>query len=430
MISESPGRQLPRLSVAPYHSLDFTLAEIGMATDELLSLPWMKAGVARASRSRLGVLLRFGAFVGRVTIPNAFLIELQELVPGTVATLAPLTAAGRRWTWSRAQEGPATVPPWVALAQRYAAALGLLLTAGVPKDYVPVRLESRRPRGAINIRRTLAIRAKGHPDVVASNVRLLTEDIPTNRVALAAAVRAEVLLKDRPDELRSLRTAIRALEGATLEVAPDIRNARQRAEPSYVELLELAALLIAGVSTMPVGETEAEQPVDVWFDAATIFEAGMRHLVERIMGPANVRAGLGDGVQLFDRPEVGHGEDWPANPDIVVKGSSGTLVLDAKYRRHGATESRPEIYQLIAHAAAYDAKSAALVVPRLFTGDASRHLGTDRAGRRYDVIVVDVLEPATAQEELGRWLVERGALALPRHSSSIPPSPSSVGAPR
>lgn len=409
-----PDRRV-RIEARPYQFIEFRRDELGMTVEDLRRLPWARAGVATIRPGRLGVRIEFGPYVGRLEIPGRYVIDLRELVPGTVAVLAPLGAGGRRWIEAEVGVGDVNVEPWTLLARAFARRLLDYVRSGVRPLYVPVQFDSDRPRGHINIGRS-AVRywSHGRLTMVSSDVRLLTDDTALNRLALGAAVRAEYLLRDDAAALLELRTGLRALAGVLLEPAPDVRAARAIVDPDFADMVELASLIVSGVSTLPEDLDVDEQVVNVWFNVAAIFEAGMRALVADCCPPGTVRKGRGDGVTLFCPEPTGPDgapQSLDADPDIVVDAPPTTAILDAKYRAGGADVGRPELYQLIAHANAYGARRAALVVPRLAPDDASRHLGVDTVGRSYDVVVVDADDALRARDELARWLEQLGAAA-------------------
>lgn len=397
------------LTAKPYRTLDFRRDELGVDETELQQLPWAKAGVAQIRSGRLGISLQVGPFVGRITIPGRFVIDLLELVPGTLEAMAPLALQGRRWIAATGQTGTVAVEPWVVIAELFTAGLKAYVDGGVDRRYMPRQYDTNHPRGTLNVRRSVSrFWSRDRWDWVSSDVRWLTEDTAVNRLMISAAVRAEYLMDARPTQLMPLRTAIRALAGVRVLVSPDVHAARATSDPVDRDLVELAVLLVHGMTGLPVGEVAPAQPVDVWFDVSQVFEGAVRHLVADLLPPGTVRAGKGDGVQLFS--DNGRTRDYPADPDVVVTVGDGVVaaVLDAKYREHGAKVERDEIYQLMAHAAAYGARSAALVVPQVSAEDRSFALGTDRYGRHYDVLVVDATDSFRARAELERWLESRG----------------------
>jgi hypothetical protein len=229
-------------------------------------------------------------------------------------------------------------------------------------------------------------------------------------VLVAAAARAERILAGAPASsgLRKLRRSLTAFTAVPLEMAPDIGRARAELGPyanaEMIGLLELAELIIKGVSALPETEADRDQPASVWINVDAIFEQAVRKVVTALLH-VPVRAGHGDGTKLLHG-----GEDMDANPDVVIEAPSGIVIADAKYRRHGADVNRDELYQLMAHSAAYDARRAALVTPKIRATDTDRFLGKDLRGCLFEVVVVEASSQELFRSQLQTWLARCGSM--------------------
>jgi 5-methylcytosine-specific restriction endonuclease McrBC regulatory subunit McrC len=208
-----------------------------------------------------------------------------------------------------------------------------------------------------------------------------------------------------------------AFTAVPVETSPDIRSARADLGPYATEelvgLLDLAELIVKGVSALPEDAFDREQPASVWINVEAIFEQAVRKLVAELLS-SPVHAGRGDSVQLLR-----DGESLEADPDIVIHHAEGTVIIDAKYRRHGTDVSRPELYQLMAHALAYEARHAALVTPRIRATDTDRFLGIDSRDCIYDVVAVDTHSADLLRTQLEAWLVHCGATAVDPADSGL-----------
>lgn len=414
-----PTRRPQRASPVPAHIrtqgwsvLDFTTRELAGATlEEIRTLPWAEAGVATVESSRVGYRLRVGGFAGRITLPGDVTVDIEELVPGTVASLAPLAAGGRRWRYEWQATGRAELAAWLELAETYGERLYDYVATGIDRRYLPQVWLTTRPRGHVNARRTATAWAHGRRPALSCDARPLTDDTPLNRYLLSAALRADSILATAGvggPAATSLRTAMNALSGATYVAWPSELEARAALEPGddvSGRLVGLAKVIITSVAALPE-KGQGQQPVDVWFDVPRVFESAVRELVSiHLKGIASVRNGRGDGVQLLRRPDAKR-DVMAADPDVVVEARGRTILLDAKYRRTGADVSREQLYQLIAHAQAYRAFTAALVVPRLSPGPTLQRLGSDRNGTSYYVLAVDCARLDDVEETLYGWLDE------------------------
>lgn len=402
-----------RLPATTWSIVEFSHSQLGMPLSELQGLPWAEAKVASIESGPSGVRIRIGPYAGRLVIPGKFIIDVAELVPSTVASLTQIVASRHRWRETWTEVSSIRVAPWTGIIKMFVDLLYLYVGKGIERRYLSYALDTSRPRGRINLRRTyLRHRSRGRVGVLACDVRVLTDDTPVSRVLLSAALRAESALAadGEMESLVKLRESILALTGATPQHRPDVRAARAHAlggDEDVRTILELADLLIAGVALLPEGVGGPEQPVSVWVNLWVLFEHAIRTLVSECCRDADVHAGRGDGVQLLN--DGGNGtDDLSADPDVVVRSIGRVGILDAKYRRHSEGLQRPELYQLIAHANAYGASHAALVAPRLPGVGDSRVVGRDPAGRTYELLVVDPTDPADMKTRLQAWLERSG----------------------
>ncbi len=405
----------------PHDRIEFRRDEVGDLQD-LANLPWAEAGIAKPVETRVGVELRIGPHVGRLVIPQQATIDIAETYPGTVATCLSLTKSGRR---AGDQDSPASevmVSPWSAIVIRFQEALSDYVLSGIERRYFSEMVTTSRPRGHIDIKSTVTRAwSRGRNDQVICVPRILTDDTPLNRVVAAAAGRAEqLLLRERiSDSLRQVRLALRSLSGVRRDLAPNIAAARSSLDPrsgDYADLLSLAELLIEGIPAIPPSERQdPDYPMSAWINIDALFEDAVRYIAKAVVGDhGSVRAGLGDGVTLFHGlPEDPVTRKKSANPDVVIRHKAGTLLLDAKYRRHEQDFTDDELYQLMAHAGAYQASAAALVAPvREGVSVPQPWIGRDLNGVAYYVISVDPSSPATMYAPIETWI--RMHLTQPR----------------
>lgn len=401
------------LRCLPHDRVELRTAEVG-DLDELDHLAWIEAGIARAVPTRLGVELRIGPYVGRLVIPGRVVIDVEEPYPGTVATCLEITTTGRRAADQPSPPGRVRVAPWSTMAVRFERALSRYVARGVECKYLPEVIVTSRPRGHVDVPQTaVQLASRGRTHQVVCQVRPLTEDTSLNRAVLAGAVRAEQLLLRGAlhGSLTALRRSLMALAGVRGDMAPDFRVARQQLDPhrdDHDELLSLAEILVAGVPALPRSERQdPARPMTAWLNVELIFEEAVRVIVrDTLASQATVRAGRGDGTQLFSRRK-----DDPqalrkaADPDVVISLTGHTWLMDAKYRRHAGEFTEDELYQLIAHAGAYHATAAALVAPvRSDQPPGHRWLGRDVSGASYYLVTVDPETPAGMVEPIGAWL--------------------------
>lgn len=393
------------LQTPSWSTLDVWSAEVPLNPASVEGLSWVEEGVARVEWLPGGARISVGPFVGRLIVPELLTIDILELVPGTTAALLPLAVGARRTGDQVSPRGVSPTTPGLQVAVRFASLLSQYVREGIDRRYLPRVVDSPFVRGRVNIGQTLRKhRARGRTDAVSCSIRELSDDGHLNRALLSAATKAEALLRgtahDR--ELRALRQSLRSLGAVTMQTHVDIEPAREEALSTIrsvaPELVELAGILIRGITAASTDRDET-QPVSSWINLDSVFEQAVRRLIAR---PSRnpVRFGGNDEVPLLRG-----GEGLGAEPDIVVETDEHLLLFDAKYRRHGSRVGRSQLYQLMAHADAYDADEAALIVPRLDEQDSDRFLGRDSRGCAYRVVVVDANDPKRMSRRLAE-LVE------------------------
>lgn len=398
----------------PHDRIEFRNEEIGEFAD-LLELPWVTNRIARLTKTRIGVEVQIGPYVGRLVVPDRVVIDVNEPFPGTVAACLELSRSGRRAAVQQSPPGTVQVTPWSALAEEFTASLSNYVTHGIERRYRPELITTSRPRGHVELGLTATrLFSRGQEDKIICRPRILSDDTPLNRALAAGATRAEQLLvRDGSSAcLKILRSLAPALSDIRRDIAPDFIAARREVDFSREDhryLLSLAELLVEGVPSLPVSERLDDIfPMTAWLNVERIFEEAIFSVTKEVVGYGGwVHQGKGDGTTLFAERLEGEPEGLTkfADPDIVVQYPGGTLLLDAKYRRHLAEFTEDELYQLIAHAGAHRATAAALVAPvRLGASPKEKWLGRDKYGTKYYVISVDPTAPAQIFEALEAWL--------------------------
>lgn len=411
------------LTARAHDRIQLTEAELGISWEDAADLPWVVERVATIRRTRVGIEIVIGPFVGQLVVPNHLTLNVEETFPGTLRACLAITTGGRRAGHQDTGRGKLAARAWDTVLGRFAAEVTTYVRGGAEKRYLEQRVTTARPRGRIDIPRTgLQVWSRGRTDLLACNVRVLTEDTNLNRTLLAATVKAEALaLQLGVDEpLRNLRTASMALSGARLEPAPDTRAARAEINPMLPRmtmLLGLAEVILGGIPALPPPRLEdAPFPMSAWLNSAKIFEEAVRSVVTDVAPVGTVRAGAGDGVTLLSAIEDDPSPvEHEADPDVVIESDGRVVLLDAKYRRHGDEYSETELYQLMAHARAYGAVAAALVSPAAQRQPGTYPIGRDSAGTAYYVVAVDPSSELSLEQEIGTWVTE--ALGAPSASA-------------
>lgn len=394
------------MQIRTHDRVQLTEQELSLDLDSARELPWAQAGVATLRSTRLGVELEIGPYAGQLVMGET-VISVAELVPGTVAACLEISSSGRRMGEQMSPTG-VVVSPDIELGRRFAEALDDFLTIGFRKQYQEVRLSTSRPHGRILVGATVkGPWARGNRRAVAVATRPLTEDTPVNRYLLAAGLRAQHLLATDPATLIRLRESLLVLSGSRLEANPPLPQLVRDVDPASVRALYLARTIFEGVPAVPSESEPADRPVSAWVNVERVFEEAMLSICSRAQ-PGRVKHGATMEVLLFTNRS---GEEPAiqkfAEPDIVIRANNKTLVLDAKYRRSGESPADSELYQLISHAGAFGATSAALIAPALHSPPATRRLGRVRDGCSIDVLSVDPRDTLGTEARLASWISAR-----------------------
>ncbi|MFF3320746.1 hypothetical protein [Streptomyces sp. NPDC002889] len=384
-----------------YGRLQLTEIDIGTSIEQALELPWARAGVATLRRTRLGVELEVGPYVGTLVFHNGLVVQIDELVPGTVAACLSLSSSGRRQAEQLATPSR-PVPAIVALAREFLHSLEGQLAQSIRKEYVTVEAVSSRPRGKALVRETvLNLWAKGRTDRVTTRYRSLTENTATNRYLLAASLRAEHLLSQHHAEKGRVQQCVHALSGAQLVAYPPFPSNELEIDEGLLRTLRVGRALLDGV---PLGTQSGDAQFSSWVNVDRVFEEAVRQLCRIAMPSAQVSDGKSQKIMLF---HAAHGEAEAvrkrADPDIVIRRHGKVGLVDAKYRSSGERVTEDALYQLIAHAGAFAADAAALVAPALHGPPRIQRLGRVNGGCSIDIIAVDPAQPGSTQSLIQSW---------------------------
>jgi hypothetical protein len=286
--------------------------------------------------------------------------------------------------------------------------------------------------GSLDIARTIRVHASGRRHHFAFTSGRVVRDEPLDRVVLAAIDeldRAASALDLDPDTLYEARWLAGALEEVRdeqfLALATSdylaMADAIERQRETTAADRDLARL--AAVALLHRG-FEAEREVGgavprAWFvDLETLFEQAVRETLHELLDGHEVNRGTN-----FDRWMFTGGTDRSrTNPDVVVQRQGVVRAVgDVKYKtlRIGlgeveddeetgadrrAKEGRPDLYQVLIHAASLDAPLAFLV----FVSDdeyVSRYLGTAATGCPTWTAQV---RPLHLRRDLARFAAEMG----------------------
>jgi McrBC 5-methylcytosine restriction system component len=344
--------------------------------------------------------------VGRALVGDLE-IRVDEKVPGTLlALLAAATGAELRILEAQA---PATQFDVVSrhLMSEFTQAAARYVAGRRRPRYAYREAQGPVLAGALDMARTMRLHATGRLGHFAFGQGSVVRDEPLDRLVLAGLEsldRAAEALQLAPRTLYDARWLAGALaevrdrafllmtQEALLSVADEVERAADRL-PDDVDLARLAVVALLHRGFEPLSPQVDEVPRAWFVDLETLFESAVRTTMRQLLGAALVDRGEGFSRRMF----TGGADASRTHPDLVVhRGPDVLAVGDVKYKAlaaglgeeggagAGATprgqgkEGRPDLYQVLVHAASLDAGKAFLV----YAGDgfACRYPGVAATG--------------------------------------------------
>lgn len=300
-----------------------------------------------------------GPYVGRFTLKCGLTIDIGSRFP-FADLLEVLRIAARRPALLRPAPTPAGgghgLMELIAIA--FAREVEKIVGFGLAKGY-QTRTFTRPPYPGVPDANAHLARYLGRPDRLVTRARRLTIDIPVNQ-ALAAAHR---VLCGQSYTSPAIAMQLRALGPVFTHVAtvadplPVARAAIRHAAARYRDALALAALVLAGRTTLPTGAGVAG--ASVLFNMTKIWEDYAQAWVERRL-PAGHRLAAQHPIILTDDDSR-----MTASADLVEFDQDGqpTAVYDAKYKPWGQTPSTGDLYQVVTYAHRLGVNLAFLLYP-------------------------------------------------------------------
>lgn len=328
-------------------------------------------GIFTLVRSKgAGTAVRAGAFVGSAQLEGLGRISVVPKVPGALKALLE---------WSvpsdvRMSEAPSEVgddSPILALfVTKFVEALAGYLSRGRLRMYDTRTRRGAVPRGRLDVRRTMALEARGHVGVTAFQERYLSPDNALNRYLALSLFAAEEYCASgsRSADLARVRTfaSLFADTGwrslATLPISCSqalFEDAMALAPSSDARVaLQYGRALLSHLGAWPTESSlGVTLPHSFFLSLETLFEEAVRNVLSDAV---TVVKGSSLGVSMFaERPGI-----YLADPDAVVTLNPARVVLDMKYRDLSrGLPGHGELYQLHSHAKSLGATAAALVYP-------------------------------------------------------------------
>lgn len=355
-------------------------------TTELASQTWAKLaqsasfwalverGVLSVEHARNGkAMLSGGCYVGRSVVGENLLLEVHEKVRGSLAALLGF-ASGSDFRVERSQSPSTDMGGLMTLlaahfvdATRHYAARGRQFT------YVAKSMRGSLVGGRLNVPKTLQLHARGLRHLASFEKNTITHNLALNRLVLAAlreVDRIRTIVDLSPEVVAGARSMAmvfddcrgpEVLYGVKAEMAKEAERLSESASDRITaDLMSLAAVILSNESFEQAASRRGIAPRAWFLNLETLFERAVRETMRReLRGFGSVSSGKAKPAAIFS----GY-DGLSANPDLVIRPLEGAICIgDVKYKRWGGTPKAADMYQLLVHAAAFDAPRAFLVYP-------------------------------------------------------------------
>jgi hypothetical protein len=393
----------------------------------------MLADAGYVSYRRLGVdryEIEGHRYVGRARFDDLE-VQVGEKVPGTLLALVR-AAAGTQFRIER-MHSPATDFDLVSrqLMAEFTRAAGKYIADRRKARYEYRDAASPVLAGSLDMTRTMRLHATGRLGFFAYQEGRLVRNEPLDQLVLAGLESLDRTAVDLGLDGRTLYEA-RWLAGALDEVRDasflamstselltlehDIRRS-PTVTPIDLDLARLAVVALLHKGFEFESWREEEIPRACFFDLEKLFEQAVCTTLSELFRDTTVDRGEGYERRMFR----GGSDTSCTNPDLVVHRDRHVLAVgDVKYksltsgagglrseegtRNPKTKEKRPDLYQVLVHAASLDAGLAFLIYP----GDdtyASRYLGRSATGCRTWTAQV---RPTLLTKDLETFIAESG----------------------
>jgi 5-methylcytosine-specific restriction endonuclease McrBC regulatory subunit McrC len=311
-------------------------------------------------------------YVGRALVGGKTL-EIKEKVSGAFEGLVRLQAP----TAPRIERTPSPVTPNASstapLVSLFIRAARTYLSTSKRMAYLQVPEAGAIVGGRLDVVRTARLRARGIRHRAAFYRTVQTVDLPINqavyaalreveRLALVSQISASDLAATRALRLGlqdCLQSVLSARRSDLAMIASSIAADSQQ-RPEIVEVAALAGAILDAAGFGGNGAWDRSVPRAWFVNLENLFEKSLRNVLQQIAGPSFQVTGPIDRPSLFDPPNG----RYRANPDIVLRHSGKTYAIaDAKYKEFDSWPSASDLYEIVAHAAAYGATKAMLFYP-------------------------------------------------------------------
>ena len=303
--------------------------------------------------------------VGLVVLPSGRRLIVRSKIPSLMLLewLAYLGEFPRLTHWLP-DVGVAVADDWhKCIARLFLYALEDVTRRHLRKDYVAVAWDEPTIRGRI-VTTALARRLHRLP-CVPQVQRRRTIDTPFNIVLALTLDRLPVLLADGRDDDRRRMARLReqwaSIPRAIDDPIPAITAAQWASPPGYRGALQLARLILIGAVLDPVSHMGGQA---FTLPLAAVWERALRRMFDELASETGwLQVTDSQRTRRWDDPAGRDDRKRWLTADVIVQRPGARWVLDAKYKREFADESRIDRFQMCAYAVAFDADRVSLVYP-------------------------------------------------------------------
>lgn len=351
---------------------------VTVSNDEWLSLSghrefWdlVDAKIIKVERRSAGWSLQGQCYVGRAVVGDT-VVQATEKVAGSFAALVRALSVHDAKVLATA--APSSDDDYTAalLVSLFVQATRRYLSSRKLVGYTQTHERGALVGGRLDVAGTARLRARGMVHQAAFLKTVLTADLPPNRALYAALAEVEKLSRILPIEDSDVAAArvLRVSMSECRRGAMDTSSARL-AEVAYQEgsamnrksvlgdALSLAAAILDGAGFGGSGDWTRTVRRSWFVNLENMFERAVRLAIGEALPQCAV-----SGPQLRPSLFQSFADRYRANPDVLIRSGPDVIAIaDAKYKELDGLPAAADVYELLAHAAAYKAQSALLVYP-------------------------------------------------------------------
>ena len=355
-------------------------------------------------------LIRVRSYVGLLPLNNCTQLEiLPKIEPGDQARSALLCMLRHLRhspfrVLTATHTNMARLPLWEVFVTAFLDMLDVLIRQGIQQAYRSVESNERFWKGKFQATRQQRENAQ-HAERLAVVYDKLTADVPPNRILKTTLLHLNRQTGSSANQRRIQQFLSVLADVPTAESVPDDLNAIQRANrlfARYEPALRWAEALLTdcgfGIKT---GRTAS---LSLLFPMERVFEEYVAHGIRTHWPDAGAVTIQESSAHLVDE-HVGTPK-FKLRPDILIRHSGRTLVLDTKWKLVDGSDrtgnygiEQPDLYQLYAYGKKYAADDLFLIYPANETFRQPLAVFGYDATTRLHVVPFDVTNPLSDEVE-------------------------------